>query len=265
MNISHVIRCLFVMILCALVGLLPNCKKKQNSHSRLRPLTSYIDYQATKQGITVCVKQLCQEDCKPLLGNRAGRLWKKHRRRKPIIPLQLAITNQTNRLVALQPQDIDLKLTPYNTVARRLHRNSFIQLFGELFAGVAITGALVVGTVIALSTSGLLLVLIGNIKALIPAAIISGAGLLIPPLFLTIGTPAISTWNVARTAKQNVAIKKELKSYSLRHALLIEPYQTVDTLIFVSKDNYKQDFEIAMRDPKLPQNRIPFKVKLQDH
>jgi hypothetical protein len=248
-----------------LVAVLPGCKRKPGAHAYLRPLSTYIDYHKTKQGITLRAKKLSAEDCKSLLGTRAALLFKKRRRKKPIFPIQISITNQTRSLVALQPKDIDLELTPYNDVAHRLQRSSFAQAFGKLFGGIAIAGTLIAGSIIALSTSGVLLVVIGSIKAFAPAALIGSSALLITPFFLVVATPAVSTATVVRTSRQNTAIKQELKANSLRHTVLVEPGETLDTLIFVTKQQYKQEFDITMRNPHNPQNRIPFHVKLLDH
>lgn len=256
---------ILVMILAiASIFGLSSCKRRPGTTPYLRPLTSYIDYQKTKQGITLRAKQLAPEDCRSLLGNRASLLFKKRRRKKPILPIQLSLTNHTRNLIALQPKDIDLELTPYNAVASRLQQSSFAQAFGKLFGGIAIAGTLIVGSIVALSTSGILLVVIGSIKAFAPAALIGSSALLATPFFLVIATPAVSTATVVRTARQNAAIKRELKENSLKHTLLIEPGETIDTLIFVGKSQYKQEFDVVIRSPHHPQNRIPFHVTLLD-
>ncbi len=256
---------MLVALVSTIIGALPGCKRKPGSAAYLRPLATYIDYQKTKQGITLRAKKLSAEDCKSLLGNRAGLLFKKRRRKKPIMPIQISITNQTRSLVALQPKDINLELTPYNAVANRLQRSSFAQAFGKLFGGIAIAGTLIAGSLVALSTSGVLLVVIGSIKAFAPAALIGTSALLITPFFLVVATPAVSTATVVRTSRQNAAIKRNLKENSLRHTVLVEPGETLDTLIFVTKQQYKQEFDITMRNPHNPQNRILFHVKLLDH
>ncbi len=263
-TIQFIQKFISVALVSALIATLPSCQRKPGAHAYLRPLASYIDYQKTKQGITLRAKKLSAQDCEPLLGKRATLLWKKRRRKKPIVPIQLSITNRTGRLVALQPKNIDLELTPYNDVAHRLQRSSFAQAFGKLFGGIAIAGTLIAGSLIALSTSGVLLVVIGSIKAFAPAALIGSSALLITPFFLVIATPALSTATVVRTSRQNAAIKQELKANSLKHTILIEPGETVDKLIFVTKLQYKQEFDITMRSPHNPQNRIPFHVKLLD-
>ncbi len=267
-TMQYLQRFMFIALIAAVIGGLPSCNRRPGTSPYLRPLTTYIDYQKTKQGITVRVKKLSPEDCKSLLGNRDTLLYKKRRRKKPIIPIQLSITNSTRSLVALQPKDIDLELTPYNAVANRLQRSSFAQAFGKLFGSIAIAGTLIAGSLIALSTSGVLLVVIGSIKAFAPAALIGSSALLITPFFLVVATPAVSTATVVRTSRQNAAIKRELKENSLKHTLLIEPSETIDKLFFVTNQEYikrEGEFDITIRNPHNPQNRIPFHVKLLDH
>ncbi len=247
-----------------LIAILPGCKHKNIRLPYLQPLTSYIDYQETKQGVTMRAKQLSPENCKSLLGERADRLWKKQRRRHPIFPLQLSITNTTNHLVALKPSDIDLKLTEYQSVASRLHRNSLMQVFGGVAAGLIVTGLLAIGSAFALSASGMLLVILGSVKALAPLAILGCSALIVTPFFLVIGTPIVSTMKGIQTSQYNHMVKKELKERSLAHALVVEPHQTIDTLIFVAKPNYKRKFVITISDPEQAQNHIAFRVRLRN-
>lgn len=248
----------------AIIGILfvPGCKRPIHKQPYLRPLTSYIDYHTIKQGITLRVKQLSAQDCKPLLGERAHRLFKKHRRRRPVIPLQLSITNDTHNLAALDPKNIDLPLADPRAIATRLQRNSFIQAFGGIAAGLVVTTVLALGSVFALSASGILLVIIGSMKALAPLALLGGSALLVTPFFLIIGTPVVSTIKGVQTTKNNQLIKREIKDHSLKHALIIEPHQTIDTLIFVEKSQFQQQFTITIANPEKAQEKISFHVTL---
>ena len=253
----------WIVFIPFILTLVPGCKKKSSLNPYLRPLTSYIDYQSTKQGITLRAKFLSARDCIPFLGNNAHRLFKRHRRRPAIFPIQLSITNNTNKLAALEPKDIDLRLTDYHNVAERLHRNSFIQAFGGIAAGLLITATLAFGSIFALSASGMLLVIIGSIKALAPIAIFGGSALLITPVFLVIGTPVVSTIKGVKTARHNRRIKNDIKEHSLKHALVVEPGETIDTLIFVQKNHYKDQFFVTFVNPENTEDRIPFHVRLQ--
>ncbi len=256
---------LLLVFILGTISLFSGCKHRALQSLHLRSLTSYLDYQKTQQGITLRVKRLCAQDCTSLLGEHAHRLFKKHRRRQPIYPIQISITNNTHTLAALDPKNIDLTLTDYHSVANRLHRNSFVQAFGGLVAGILVTGLLAASSIFALSASGMLLVIIGSMKALAPIAICGGAALLITPFFLVIGTPVVSTIKGVQTTQQNRLLKKEIKNHALKHALIIEPRETIDTLIFVEKRNYQEQFSITLANPENAQERIPFLVKLRNH
>jgi hypothetical protein len=241
------------------------CTKKAPSVAYLRPLTSYIDTNTTKHGITVRAKQLSPHDCLSLLGSKAPRLFKKQRQRQPIYPIQLSITNHTNKLIALDPCHIELPLVNYHSVARRLHQNSVLHAAGGIFAGLLISSLLTAGSIFALSASGILLVIIGSMKALAPIAILGGSALLIAPFFLVIGTPIASTVKGVKTAKNNQLLTKEIKAHTLRNSLIIEPNTTIDTLIFVSKRDFKNQFTIALCNPENAKELIPFTIMLQNH
>lgn len=255
--ISYLLSCAILMTA------LPSCKKNIGQSLSLRSLTSYLDYQATKSGITVRVRQLTETDCQHIIGEQAKRLFKKNRRRQPIYPIQLSITNSTNRLTALKAENIDLALTPASTVARRLQKNTFAQIFGNFAAGFFITALLATGSFLTLGASGIVLLVAGSHSALAPAAILGGAALLAAPTFLIIGTPVASTVKGVETAKQNAAIRKEIKAHTLKDTIVIESQKTVDTLIFVEKPNYKNTFSITLSNPHNAIEKISFPVQLK--
>lgn len=252
------------LISCALlITALPSCKKNAAQSLSLRSLTSYLDYQATKSGVTVRVRQLTETDCKQIIGDQAKQLFKKRRRKQPIFPIQLSITNSTNRLTALKPENIELTLTPASTVARRLQKSTFAQIFGNFAAGFFVTGLLATGSFLTLGASGIVLLVAGSHGALAPAAILGGAALLAAPTFLFIGTPVASTIKGVETARQNAIIRKEIKTHTLKNTIVVESQQTVDTLIFVEKPHYKNSFTITLSNPHNAIEKIVFPVQLR--
>ena len=245
--------------------IIPGCKRKNIQPPYLRPLTSYVDYQKNKEeeNVTLRAKKLSPQDCESLIGPHARRLFKKHRRRQPICPIQLSITNNDpQRSLSLEPKNISLSLTNAQTVVNRLQRDSFIQAFGGIAAGLFITGILAFGSIFALSASGMLLVIIGSMQALAPLAVLGGSALLVTPFFLVVGTPIVSTVKGIQTSKQNYKLKKEIEEHSLDQSLIVEPGETVDTLIFVEKQKYKEKFAISLTNPENEHERINFHVQL---
>lgn len=231
----------------------------------LRPLSSYIDVHLTQKKITMQAKLLSPYDCQSLLGSGARRLFKKHRRRQPLYPIQISVTNQSDKLIALNPANIDLPLVDYHTVIQRLYRNTFMNTVGSIIASLAITSLLAIGSVFALGTSGILLIVIGNMGAFAPFAFIGSSALLITPFFLVIGTPVISTMQGIKTAQYNHQTKHEIKKHTLNDILVIQPFETIDTLIFVEKNKLKKEFTIKINDPENACEYISFPIVIQNH
>ena len=244
--------------------LLPGCAKKLTKPLRLRPLTSYLDHQSSNQGITLRVKQLSPKDCEQFLGIAAHRLFKRRHQRKPIYPIQLSITNNSHEMMALRPENISLKLADTKRVIRRLQTNSVVQVFGSIVAGFLATALIAAGSIFALSASGVVLLVVGSIQAFAPMAFLGGSALVVAPAFLLIGTPIASTVKGIEATRQNQILQQEIKTTALRDSLLIDPYQTVDTLIFVEKKNYKQRFTISFTNPHNAQKKATFWVHLKD-
>lgn len=240
---------------------LPGCKSSHKSYY-LRPLPSLIDYQGTQNDIDLRVKKLNEHDCQSILGKSSNRLFKKFRKRRPIQPLQISITNNTNKLISIKPSDISLPQVPYKKVANRLSNNSLIQVFGAFLSSLFIGGFLAVGSFLALSATGLLLFVTGSLGLTIPAAIIGIPAAAAFPLFLIIGTPVISTMRGVKTVQANHAITKNIKQYALKVHTIISPHETVDMLIFVDKFAYRPSFSIKITNPQNAQKQISFNVHI---
>lgn len=245
---------------------LPGCNhKKTHLIPHLRPLASYIDYQETQNGITLLAKKLTDHDCRPLFGDRARLLFKKRHKKQPIFPIQFSITNKTDHRIALKPEDIELELTNYKTVANRIEHNAFLHALGGCALALVITGGLVAGSALALTSGGILTLLFGNAIATVSAPLLV-AGLsacIVTPFFLVIGTPIISTAKGVETSKENFMMRHELTNKSFKRSLLIDSGQTVDTLIFVDKRHYKSSFTVSFKSKN--QEPITFHVTLHEN
>ncbi len=240
--------------------LLPSCKDPAKGRLGMRSLTSLIDYQDYKGGVTLRVKKLDQHDCETILGKPSHLLFKKFRKRQPIWPLQISLTNNTNKLLAMKPSDISLSQLSYKAVSSRLHKNSFTQVFGTIASSLLIGGFLAIGSLLALSASGILLLTTGSFSIMAPIAVIGSSALAAIPTFLLIGTPILSTVRGVQTAQNNKVMKQDIKSYALKEQVVVQPYQTADMLIFVSKPNYKPFFQVKIINPENAEEKITFKV-----
>lgn len=252
-------------LLTTLIIALPGCVKKNNVHiPHLRALTSYIDFQESQEDITIRVKKLSESDCKALLGDRARLLFKKRRKQQPIYPIQISISNTSEHRILLKPENIDLQLTPYQDVARRIQHSSFLHAIGGVFFALVITAGLAAGSALALTSGGILTYLFGNALAAVSAPLlITGiTASIVTPFFLVVGTPIISAARGVETSKENIMMRHELAQASFKRGLLIDPGNTIDTLIFVQRPHLKHAFTITLTNKT--KKLIPFHVTLHD-
>lgn len=248
-------------IIAVILMIIPACKRPQAERS-LRSLPTLIDYHGSQSGIDLCVKKLNEDDCRSILGKPAQRLFKKFRKRKPISPLQISVTNNTDKLISLKPSDIDLPQVPYKKVARRLSNSSVLQMFGALFSSLFIVGFLAVGSCLALGASGILLFATGSLTVTIPAAILGSSAAVALPLFLIIGTPVLSTVRGVQTARRNQSISRDIKQFSFHNLVVVEPHETIDMLIFVERAEFRPTFTIKVTHPEKAQRQITFNVRI---
>ncbi len=251
-----------IPILILMLAVLPGCKDPSKGRLGMRPLTSLVDYEASQEGVTLRVKKLDAHDCETILGKPSQRLFKKFRKRQPIWPLQISLTNNTNKLVAMKPSDISLEQLSYKSVSSRLHKNSFTQVFGTIASSLLIGGLLALGSVLTLSASGILLLTTGSFSITAPIAIIGSSALAAIPTLLIIGTPILSTVRGVQTAQNNRVMKQDIKSYALKEQVVVPPYQTADMLIFVSKQNYEPLFSVKVTNPENAEEKITFNVAI---
>ena len=244
-----------------LLFVLPSCRKNVNVRS-LRSLPTLIDYQGSHHGIDLRVKKLNEHDCQSILGKPSHRLFKKFRKRPALCPLQISVTNNTEKLIALKPSDINLPQVPYKKVANRLSNSSLLQIFGTIVSSLFIGGFLAMGSVLALGASGILLFATGSLGVTLPAAVIGSSAALALPIFLVIGTPVLSTVKGVQTVRANQSITRDIKQFSLHTQLIVEPYETVDVLIFVEKMHFRSAFTFNITNPEHAQNQITFNVHI---
>lgn len=254
----------YLLILCIGIGL-PGCTRKLTRPLRMRPLTSYLDYQSTYENITLRVKQLSPRDCEHFLGAAAHRLFKRRHMHPPIYPLQLSITNNSAEQILLKPEDISLRLVDTRRVIKRLQTSSVAQVFGSVAAGLLVTALLTAGSVFALSASGVLMLVAGSMQAIAPFAILGGSAFIVAPVFLLVGTPIASTMKGVEATRQNRILQHEIRTNALKTAITIDAYQTVDTLIFVEKKHYTETFTVTFSNPHDPsEKKVTFLVHLRD-
>ncbi len=253
---------LSILLLAAIA--LPSCKDPRTIQTHMRPLTALIDYYDTAHGVTLRVKKLDAHDCELLLGKQSQRLFKKIRKRPPIWPIQISVTNETDKLISLKPNDINLPQLSYRQVAARLHKNSLGQIVGTLASSLLIGGFLAMGSFLALSGTGILILTTGSFSLSAPFAVLGGSALAAVPAFLIVGTPVLSTIRGVQTVNSNHSITRDLKKSSINHHMIVPPHSTKDVIIFVSRKDYKHAFNVSISHPENANRKISFKVTIPD-
>ncbi len=239
-----------IILLC--IVCLPACLKNKKLPGQLKPLRSYLNYESTQNNITLRAKKLSKRETIKTFGIRGKQLFNKQR--KTILPVQLSIENNSTELLVLKPEHIGLKLTSYRRVAQRFQKNTLFQILGTLTIGALATAAVATGGVAAL--------IIGGMATSVPLIIVGTATCVASPFFLLIGAPIATTIKGIETAKANTAAKRGVKEKTLPPVLLIEPGQTIDTLIFVLKRDYRPYFDVTFVNQHEPEKLNTFTVDL---
>ena len=273
----------FLLIGAVLIAL-PGFKRRSKPVQipDLPAMEESADYTETKQGITLQAKRLNKSEAELILGKRAGRLWhqtrlRKTKRRKKqracgsrktkqIIPIQLSIKNQTDRTVTIGAQDINLKLTDGNTVAKRLRRRPFFAALTTAMTGIAILAFLAATTngLGSLAFLGCCGAGTGKISALLASAVYGGAVLcMYGSVFTVLATPVVTTNKAMRTTTENRRVKKTVTKHNFATIIRVAPDQSIDTLIFVAEDDYKETFDINVQNEN-SSHYVPFNVKMRD-
>lgn len=228
------------MYLIALFLLLPGCAKvKSYKKKPLRPLCSYVTYQAKQDDIHIYAKKYDQQDCIQLFGSRGSRLIH-HKHDTCIYPIQLSIKNNSQTTWILNKNSIDLKLTPYHHVAHRIQNHTFLRMVSIVAVGTAFTTLTAIG--------GTTLLVIGMFTWSIPAAIAGGALCASVPFMILVNTPMSTTVQGIQSLRTNTRIKQDIKQKSLTRTVILEPGQTTDTILFVKGSNYKPVFDLTLFD-----------------
>ncbi len=245
-HIKLILSCIVAGLLLSLTG----CGKRSNYKSRqLLSLkeSAHVDYQETKELVTVRAKAFTKNDCDYIFGERTDRIIS---HKDPLQPIQLCIENNSSSAVKLVESTIDLTLTSSREVTQRLSSSSKYLASG-ICGGIGLCG-----------------ITIGIITAAIAAATVTCPCCFLAPLLLigvggivTISSPfafLIENWN---TGAENSKISSYIHEKNVGKEIVIKPGKMIDVLIFVKKNNYQQTFKCNLIDGKSGKE-ITFKIKL---
>lgn len=230
---------------------LAGCAKKSNYKPRqLKSLKElvHIDYQETKEQVTVRAKVFNKLDCDYVFGERADRIIGE---KEPLQPIQLCIENQSCNSLKLAESGIDLPLISSKEISYRLGTRSRY-LAGSICGGIGLCGIL------------------AGVGALVAAWPITCPCILIPVIFyaglgslFVIASPFAFLIENCGTRDENNKIKNHVYSMNVGKELVINPGKVIDVVVFVKKHEYKQTFKCTLINDKTSKE-IPFMIKLDD-
>jgi len=250
------------IVSCAFIGLLlfvSGCAKKSNYKPHSLPSLKesvHVDYQETKEQVTVRAKKFTHNDCDTFFGDRASKILSGKR---PLQPIQLCIENSSKVAVLLFDENINLRLVPTQMVAGRLTPYRFAT--SAIWSGVGLFGLSVI-----------------TLPWLFPAAfplfchILGAFGTILSvngAVFFFLSAPLILVATPFIFIADNALFRscpKELKNCIHKtekgKAVVIHPDGIIDMLIFVHCDQFKPTFDVTLLNENDQTKKQTFTVHL---
>lgn len=223
---------LILIVLCA------GCARPRYRMAPLKPVHKRAAfYSEKKEGVKIRIKILNQDQTNKLFKGRGKRL-KKSRRGHCIVPLQCTLKNYTARPIFLSHNDIDLPLTDYREVARRMFSSTTKRVAALTAVGIScmaltFAGSCVCGLAGAMS----------GLPILIAASYGTGA---MSGAFL-IGTPVVTYMHATGSRQVNQMIFHDLRQKTVGDSLTINPFSEETFLMFVAEKDVKNRFAITIK------------------
>jgi hypothetical protein len=212
-------------VIIAILLVVPGCVHVPSY--RIKPLTFLshrFDDTVVKKDVTIRVKRMTKREAVELFGPR-GR-WFFKSRRNMIIPLHISIYNHSITPIITGPNNISMFCMYPPDVIHRLQSRSGLWALRSCICGLPISlGTLTVG--FSAAVFGHLLGSDGIIQAGW-ATIIAGSSMLI-------ATPIWAISNAAISHSINKKIKADIMEKILDMNTTVQPYEHIDTLIFVHR------------------------------
>ena len=194
----------------------------------------YFSGTTTRDGISVSVKELSQQDAKRRLGNKFA--WGKRKRPYSLIPLSVSVTNNTDRLIEFSKEDIGLKLVSAKelkrSLASRLEAISFFLGTGLIFF-MYFSVPILIG--MALCSANIFMII----------GLYVFATILLPDLFV-----CCRIWQSSKN--RTSAYWKVLAPYKEGYQY-VGPDEAEETIIYVRKKDLKKSFNVSVGD--VPRNQ----------
>ena len=191
------------------------------------PQLTQHSHQSEKKNLSLEHKVFDKADCQEYLG-------RKNLLKKGFQPVQLTVTNNTNRNYVYSSSSLSLPTVPVEVVAKKVYYST-----GGRAVGVGIAAA--VGSVLAVT------------------AIVGGCGVLgaswfwhyvFPPALLFSGVPftAGATASGIKASKANKDLKVDFVSKAFPREGILRPYQSINGIVFVQKKSFNPNFTFILND-----------------
>lgn len=239
-----------LLALC-LISILPACKRVEYHTKPLRQIDRSAEYTQTNQNITVAVKKLTPHQTRKLFNGR-GRLLLKRNKRLSMVPLQLAITNNSHRPISITGINSSLPFVKSAHVYNRIK-------FGY---GTTVTTS-------CLGSAGASIIIAGGITLAVACPIVCPCYLIPIAIYTIVGgaagtvalTPPVSYVRTMPTRKTNRHLYTDVIQKTDMSQEIIKPKEQKNYLMFVLNKNMKKQFDISLTTNT--SNSIPFDVALK--
>lgn len=201
---------------------------------RLKPLVwPEGKYTATKDGVAISTRILSKEETQNLFKGNGEKLVT---RKNPVFPIECVITNETDKVMLLHPENINLPLLPAQEVAKRFEQHGIFTsaIVATTLACSAIClgyFTFVVGAV-ALAYSAPAYTLL-----CLPGAIGTG---------LCVKGATESCYFIATNSASNKAIHKKVDYSTIINELIIAPGESEKFLLFADGNAFKKQFLVSL-------------------
>lgn len=180
-----------------------------------------------KKNVSLEYKIFTKVDCQEYLG-------RKKLLKKGYQPVQLTITNNTNRSYTYSASSLSLPIVPAELVAKKVKFSTA----GRIIGYSAAAAGFVTLAACAFSITG----------ALIPAACKVGFAIMIPSGYLATGFSLAALADGIKSGKANKELTVDFATKAFLLNGIIRPYQTINGIVFVPKKSFNTNFTFTLND-----------------
>jgi len=222
-----------------------NSYKPQNLKSLKESV--HVDYQETKEQVTVRAKAFTTLDCEYVFGDRADSIIDE---KNPLQPIQLCVENNSTSPLKLHESGINLPLVSSKEITNRLGSGSKFITSG-IVGGIGLCGIL---------TGGALFILAPFSMGMVELVLF----FLETGIFVTLTSPFVFLIENSGTRAVNYKISNYVHATNVGREIVINPGKTIDILIFARKAQFKPTFDFTLLNEHDQTKKQTFTVKLEN-